>query len=474
MKAALYPKNPVLLVDDEPAWLRSLGRALERSAGINNQIVCQDSRQVMQILARQPASLVLLDLTMPHLPGEELLGSLVQNHPETPVIILTGVNQVETSVRCMKQGAFDFFVKGVEEERLAAGVLRAIRMQELDREVRELKNGLLDGQVENLDAFSGILTRSPKMHAIFRYIEAVAPSSQPVLVTGESGAGKELVARALHLIGRPEGPWVPVNVAGLDDSIFSDTLFGHTRGAFTGADRARAGMIEQAAGGTLFLDEIGDLSPASQVKLLRLLQEGEYLPIGADRPKRSSARIIVATNQNLAALQASGAFRKDLFYRLQGHQVQLPPLRERPEDLPLLLEHFLAKAARELGKRKPTAPEELAVLLATYHFPGNIRELEGMVHNAVATHQAGKLSTQSFRVALGLERSEATGNGKGAASGPETPGLVFGDQLPTLSEAADLLVAEALSRSQGNQTIAAGLLGITRPALSKRLKKLRA
>ncbi len=232
-------------------------------------------------------------------------------------------------------------------------------------------------------------------------------------------------------------------------------------------------MIEEAAGGTLFLDEIGDLSAASQVKLLRLLQEGEYFPLGADRPKRSSARIIVATNHDLAAKQAAGSFRKDLYYRLKGHQVQLPSLRERTADIPLLLGHFLEKAAGALGKKKPTPPEELEVLLATYHFPGNIRELEAMVFDAVATHAGGKLSMDSFKATMGHQRAAAGNAPRSPKLADEGPKLIFGEQLPTIAEATELVVAEAVKRARGNKTIAAGLLGISRPALSKRLNKSR-
>ena len=196
--------------------------------------------------------------------------------------------------------------------------------------------------------FAGIVTRNRRMQALFQYVEAVAHSPEPLLVTGESGVGKELVARAVHDLAGEDEPWVAVNVAGLDDNHFADTLFGHARGAFTGAEQARGGMIDKAGSGTLFLDEIGDLSAASQVKLLRLLQEGEYYPLGSDRPQKLRARIVVATNVDLAASQAAGQFRKDLYYRLCAHHVHIPSLRERREDLPLLLDHFLEQAAQAM------------------------------------------------------------------------------------------------------------------------------
>jgi transcriptional regulator with PAS, ATPase and Fis domain len=252
--------------------------------------------------------------------------------------------------------------------------------------------------------------------------------------------------------------------------VFADTLFGHKRGAFTGAMEGRPGLVEQAAGGTLFLDEIGDLSTVSQVKLLRLLQDGEYLPLGSDLAKRSDARVVVATNQDLDAARNAGRFRKDLYYRLCGHRLQLPPLRERPEDLPVLLDHFLDKAAKSLGKKKPTPPDELLKLLGAYHFPGNVREMESMVYNAVSLHTAGKLSMDAFKSEIfnlppGLD---------GHAADPVDAAVehtVFPDPLPTLKQTELLLVDEALRRSGGNQAIAAMMLGITRQALNKRLKK---
>jgi len=289
----------------------------------------------------------------------------------------------------------------------------------------------------------------------------VARSPQPLLVTGESGTGKELVARAAHELSGRKGPFAALNVAGLDDAVFADTLFGHVRGAFTGADQVRRGMIEEAADGTLLLDEIGDLSVASQVKLLRVIQEGEFFPLGSDRPKRLRARLVVATHHDLAARQAAGTFRRDLYFRLCTHHVALPPLRARLDDLPLLVEHFLAEAAGALGKRKPTAPRQLCQLLATHPFPGNVRELRALVYNAVSLHQGGVLSTETFQQALG--------RGPAPATGRENP-FEGQEPLPTFDEALELLVDEALRRSQGNQTVAARLLGVTQPALSKRLK----
>jgi DNA-binding NtrC family response regulator len=471
-KPILCPSFGVLLIDDEEAWLRTMSMHLALSGGINHVIRCQDSRQALEILATQNVGLVLLDLNMPHLCGQELLPMIVENHPDVAVIIVSGLNQIEIAVQCVKAGAFDFFVKTVEEERLIKGVQRAIQMIELQREIKEIKSRLLHDKLEQPEAFAEIITRDKTLRSIFQYIESVAQSTQPVLVTGESGVGKELVARAIHRLSGKPGRLVSVNVAGLDDNVFADTLFGHTRGAFTGAEAARQGMIEQAGNGTLFLDEIGDLSISSQVKLLRLLQEGEYFPLGSDLPKRLNARIVVATHQHLDQKQVSGEFRKDLYYRLCAHQVHIPPLRERREDIFLLFDHFLAEAARELGKTKPTIPRELPVLLANYPFPGNIRELKGMCYDAMSVHRDRMLSMQVFKRAMA---KEAAGRAEeGCAGTGERRIFIPSEPLPPLPEVTGLLVAEAMKRAEGNQSLAARLIGISQPALNKRLKKMRA
>lgn len=316
-------------------------------------------------------------------------------------------------------------------------------------------------------AFYPIVTRSPKMRSIFRYLVAVADTEQPVLITGETGVGKELVARSLHEASGRSGHFVAVNVAGLDDHMFSDALFGHARGAFTGADQSREGLIARAAGGTLFLDEIGDLSLPSQVKLLRLLQENEYYPLGNDRPKTSSGRIVVATNCDLFLKMQQDLFRKDLFYRLGAHQVHIPPLRERLEDLGPLVDLFLDESARALKKTRPATPSELIGYLHNYDFPGNVRELKAMLFDAVARHRRGVLSLASFRQVIGTRGGTSSNpleylnelQGHSASKG----------QMPTLKEAEEALIAHALEAAGGNQGIAASYLGITRQALNKRL-----
>jgi len=456
----------VLLVDDEPQILRSFSIML-RGAGVKQVITLDNSREVMGLLKERTVSAVVLDLSMPYVSGTELLIEIRHGYPHIPVIIMTATGELETAVECMKAGAFDYLLKPVEITRFETSVMRALEFTALRSEVHALKRHLLMGNLENEEAFSSIVTVSKAMHAIFQYVEVIAASGQPVLITGETGVGKELIARAVHDVSGRRGEFVAVNLAGLDDAVFSDTLFGHRKGAYTGADSNRAGLVARAAGGTLFLDEIGETAESSQIKLLRLLQDNRYYPLGSDVSMLGDVRVVVATNRDLLAAVSDGKFRKDLYYRLRGHQIDVPPLRERPEDIPVLLNHFMHKAAESMKVKVPTAPPELTDLLFTYHFPGNVRELESMVCDAVARHRSGILSMESFREVIGRERS-SRGTGAQMDLPYGSPG-----RIPTLKEAEEGLIARALEASRGNQGIAASLLGITRQALNKRLTRKR-
>ena len=460
MKGNPFPSSPVLIVDDESLMLRSMSMAL-RSEGINNLILCEDARKVLKILKEKDIEVILLDLIMPYISGEELLVQIKQDFPDIPVIVITGVQEVETAVKCMKAKAFDYMVKPVERMRLVSGVLRAIEIRELQRENRLLKEYMLTGKLKNPDAFKDIITRSKKMIGIFQYVESIAKSPYPVLITGETGVGKELIARAIHtLSGRKR--LVSINVAGIDPHIFSDTLFGHVKGAFTGANSARKGLIEQAKEGTLLLDEIGDLDMESQIKLLRLIQEKEYFPLGSDLPKRSYARIIATTNRDLFKLQKEGAFRKDLFYRLSTHHIHIPPLRERKEDIPLLFEHFLNKATKEIKREKIIYPDEVISVLENYAFPGNVRELQTMIYDAVSNTEGEVLPISRFRIKMQ----------KDSQLKQESKRWIFDlETLPTLDQAIKLLIKEALRRTNNNKSLAARTLGISRQRLTRLLDK---
>ena len=383
------------------------------------------------------------------------------------------MDQVDVAVQCMKAGAFDFVVKPADAARLLTSVKHAVEQWEARNENRRLRDSLFSRELTHPEAFTSIITRSPAMHTIFRYIEAVAATSLPIFITGETGAGKELVARSIHAASGRPGRFVAVNAAGLDDTLFSDTLFGHLKGAFTDAAGSREGMIAKAARGTLFLDEIGDLSTESQIRILRLLQEKEYYPLGSDMPQTTDARFIFATNRDLASSSTKGTFRRDLYYRLQSHSICLPPLRERPEDIPLLANHFLEKASNEIGKKAPRAPRELYQLLQTYGFPGNIRELEGLMTDAVVRNNSEVLALQQVRETLSARMDSTTERAPGAQGTAEMNPFLSMETLPPLGHVNRLLIDEALRRSGGNQTLAAHLLGMSRTTLNKRLKKPR-
>jgi DNA-binding NtrC family response regulator len=384
----------ILVVDDEETVLNAVRRTL-RAAGYDHVLMCKDSRDVEPLLGAERVSLILLDLIMPHVGGRELLERIVASHPEIPVIVVTAEQDVRTAVECMKNGAYDYLVKPSSGPELVATIERALEHRELREENERLRSKLLQQDLAHPEHFDGIITVDPAMHALFGYLEVIAAASNPVLITGETGSGKELVARALHAAGRRRGNFCAVNVAGLDDTMFSDTLFGHKAGAFTGAAGARKGMIEQAGRGTLFLDEIGDLSEASQVKLLRVLQEREYHTLGDDTPKRLEARVVAATHQDASKL------RRDLYFRLRAYHVRIPPLRERTGDLPSLVNHFVREAAHDLGRKPPVVPQRLYLMLSRYDFPGNVRELRAMVFDAVARHTAGSLPVEPFLEAIG-------------------------------------------------------------------------
>jgi len=366
-------------------------------------------------------------------------------------------------------GAFDYLLKPVEPNRLISAVDKALKLNSLQNEVSSLKESLLTGRLEHSAAFAGIITCSKKMRAIFQYAEVISKSRQPILITGETGVGKELMAHAIHMISEVKGAFVTVNVAGLDDLMFSDTLFGHKRGAFTGAEQAREGLIGKAAGGTLFLDEIGDLSPLSQVKLLRLLQGEEYYPLGSDVLKLTDARIIVATNQDLLELIESGKFRKDLYYRLCAYQIHIPPLRERLEDLPLLLNHFMDEASLSLNKPKPAVSQEVTSNLGKLNFSGNIREFKALVYDAVARHTSGPLLLKNFSgitAHLPLEPVISLDLGD---KGEELINTLFG-RFPTIQEIEEFMISRAMKLAEGKLSVAAALLGITRQGLHKRIR----
>jgi DNA-binding NtrC family response regulator len=458
----------LLIIEDEEAVLRGMATYFLDSG--YEVLTARDGVEGVDLFRREQPDLVFTDLRMPHMGGLEVIREIKKLSPNTPVIVVSGTGVVKDAVESLRSGAWDYVEKPVHDlGALEHMVRKALEHNLLRTQVAGLKQKLLAGGLKKPENFASITTCSTSLHSIFQYIEVIGPTAQPVLICGETGTGKELFAQAVHAASGRSGDLVALNVAGLDDQMLSDALFGHARGAFTGADRVREGLIAQAAGGTLFLDEIGDLKEASQIKLLRLLQEGEYFPLGSDRPRKSNARIVLATHRNLVDMVAQETFRQDLFYRLFAHQIALPPLRERLDDIHLLLDQYLSEAAQSLDKKKPTLPPELVCYLQSYRFPGNVRELKALAYEALARHGQGVLSMETFLKAMGR------GSEKLPASLASHAEIVLrdgtGERMPTLDEAEHLLIGQALARAKGNQGVAAGYLGMNRSALNKKIQK---
>lgn len=458
----------IMVVDDDLDLLGQLTRTLEAN-GFGETVPVSIPSIVKERLAEGDISVILLDLVMPGASGADILRSVTADFPEIPVIMMTAVTDVNTAVDCIKNGAFDYLTKPLDSSRLYATVTKAVNFSELASENRHLKKFLLGEPLARPETFSSIITQDPKMQSIFKLVETVAPTLHPVLITGETGVGKELIARAIHDASGVAGEFVPVNVAGLDDNMFQDMIFGHRRGAYTGASESRDGLIRKAAGGTLFLDEIGDMSTGSQKMLLRLLQEKEYYRLGSDILYQSDARIIAASNCNFKEIVSSGSFRQDLFHRLAIHQIRIPALRERSSDIPLLAEFFAAHSATELQKPVPELSLDLKMALAKAEFAGNVRELMNMVRNAVACCQNGKLDLRDFEGLPPAQREGRKGVVKVSAEAGFTLYAAF-DKFPTISEVEELLVQEAMKVSSGSKGVAADLLGVSRPTLNKKLE----
>ncbi len=465
---SLFPEQPVMLVDDEEPLLRSYELSLS-GQGLNNLICCKNGKEALESLKHHTISVLCIDLLMPEIHGEELLRMVSSLYPEIPVIVVTATTEMDTAVRCLKQGAFDYIVKPVDITRLVTSIKLALTLSQLKTENETLKSQLFSRELKKPEAFASILTRNQYMLSLFKYAEAISESKNPVLITGETGVGKELFAKSIHSLSKRQGKFCMVNIAGLDDTLFSDTLFGHKKGAFTGADTDRSGLIEKADNGTLFLDEIGDLSPLSQIKLLRFIQEGQYYPLGSDVPKTADVRIIAATNLDIASLQDGSKFRRDLFYRLYTHHIRVPPLRERREDIPLLIENFVQKSARELAKKAPSITPGLKRMLTRHKFPGNIRELQAMISDAVSIAE-DHLSPDCFRIFSSPSASiDMSNENNGRELIREMVSSL--ETLPDLDEFQEIFIEEALKRTDFNKSLAANTLGITRQTLHKWLKK---
>lgn len=464
---------PIMLVDDEPEAL-SLLQSFLYHEGFKNVITIGNSLDALEIFKSEEIGLVVIDLRMPQLHGRDLLGMFSELKKYVPVIVVTAESHMDTAIDCMKTGAVDYLTKPISINRFIASVKRALELRILNEDILLLDNESNGNGIARAPHIPAIITKNRQMLTLLRYVDVVAKSRQPVLITGETGVGKELVARAVHTLSGLKGGFISINIAGLDDQMFSDTLFGHRRGAFTGALNDRAGLIMKATDGTIFLDEIGDLNMLSQVKLLRLLQENEYYPLGSDNPLQTNARLVVATNHNLWQRMNEGNFRKDLYYRLCTHQVSIPPLRKRPEDIPLIFDHFIKQTALNMGKERLSYQKELTDFLVTYEFPGNVRELQSIVHDFVSRTETSRLSTSLLKTIISREQEPARIFMKQAKADncPDTDSINFAS-FPTLKYAEDFLIDRALKLANNNQGTAASMLGLTRQALNNRLRRSR-
>lgn len=451
----------ILLVDDEASWLRTLAITLNRLVPEAKIDTCVDSRQVMNRLEVGDYALVLLDLTMPFHSGEELLDMIRNAHPNTRVIIVTGVNEVDTAVRCIKHGAYDYFIKTDNVDDLARTVRRALEVVGLERNYLRIKESFLSKTLSQPEAFNNILTCEPALLDQFRYFEAVAPSPEPILIQGESGTGKDEFAKSAHQLCCPDAPFINVNLAGISASAFELQLFGQIKTLDNGQVSAQAGVLHQVQSGLLYLNEIGDLPIEAQAKLVDVIEHKQYYPIGSDKAYPVLCKIITSTQHDLLALSKAGKFRNDLLYRLRSHTIKLPPLRQRRLDLFMLINHFITLAADEMSLPRPDQPSTLASQIADYEFPGNLHELKGMVFDAVSRSDGIQLNNSPFMEAINLSKVTAE----------DSDQLVFPKELPTLAQMGDALINEAMSRTANSQTAAARMLGISQSALSRRLKQ---
>jgi two-component system NtrC family response regulator len=453
--------HTVLIVDDEAKLREVLAMALE-GMGHTALTAASGPEAIALLEENREVHLVLCDLRMPKMSGQELLEAVKTLRPELPVIIMTAFAALKDAVTLIKEGAFDYLPKPFDLDALEATVTSALRHYALSSDNAELRR-----IVRKTRPSGKMVGQSPALLAILRSIREVSESSANVLIIGESGTGKELVARGIHdSSGRKDAPFVTINCAAIHESLLESELFGHVKGAFTGATSDRSGRFVQAHGGTLFLDEIGDMPLALQAKILRVLQDKVVEPVGGQTGRKVDVRILAATNQNLGDAIAGGRFREDLFFRLNVYPLVVPPLRERTEDIPLLIVHFAEHFARQLGKRPIIPAPELFSFLQAYAWPGNIRELQNVVERLTITHAGRKVRPEE--IAGWLTPMDAAPEEGPPAKDAEIPrGLR--EHLETVER--DLILS-ALKRAGGVQARAAKILNISERSIWHRIKKL--
>jgi DNA-binding NtrC family response regulator len=452
-------QHRILIAEDSDTTREPLRQMLEED-GTFQVDTTGDGRSALDLLSRHHYSLFLTDLRMPGLDGMKLIEEVRARQLPVAVIVMTGFGSIDEAVKAMRLGAVDFLTKPVDLEHLRLVIERALRERGLQAELAALRE-----QLRSQYEFQNVLSKSPRMHGVFELIQSVASTTATVLVEGETGTGKEQVARAIHLASgsnRP-GEFVAVNCAAIPENLLESELFGHEKGSFTGAIAQRKGRFEQADKGTIFLDEVGDIPPAMQVKLLRVLQERQFERVGGNTSIEVDVRVIAATHRGLSRLVQRGKFREDLYYRLNVVRIELPPLRDRPEDIPLLATHFASKHARPGEAGKPVSPGAMEKLLA-YHWPGNIRELENAIERACVVARGPSIEATDLPTDLHSV----------SPSGGFVPRIDLSRPLPELirevtAQLEKRYIVKALKKTRGNVMRTARICGLSRRSISAKL-----
>ena len=453
----------ILVVDDEEIVIKSCLRIL---GGGDYQVeAVRDGREALRKIEENSHDVMILDIMMPNMDGLEVLRRVKEAHPDVDVIMITGLSQIGTAVQAMKLGAFDYISKPFEPDELKLVVQRALERRQLLQENLNLKS-----EVSTKYRFENIIGSSPQMQAVYRLIAQCAPTNSTILLTGESGTGKEVIARAIHYNSlRKDNPFVPVDCNSLSENLLESELFGHVKGAFTGAVANKKGMFEVAGSGSLFLDEIGNLSMVTQAKLLRVLQEREYRAVGDTRTQSANFRLITATNKDLKAMVAAGDFRDDLYYRINVFPIHVPALRKRTDDIPALAYHFLTAFGAELGKEITDISEGAMSALVNYGWPGNVRELENTMHRA-AILTSDKLIRQAHLVTI-VDPSQLQAEFAVPRTGDELKRVKKAAREKSVEGIEKQFVIEALKRNGWNVTKSAEDTGMQRPNFQALMKK---
>jgi len=442
-------KRTILIVEDERNTRDGLLRLLRSDYDVT---LAEDGLRAINLLKRHNYDLLLSDLKMPGATGMEVLEVALQKSPPPTSIILTAYGSIESAVDAMRVGAFDFIPKPINLDQLEISIKRALKARELVAENRELKQRL-----DEKFGFENIIGNSAVMHEVFETVKQVAPTKTTVLLTGDSGTGKELIAQAVHQYSRRKGRFIPVHCAALNANLLESELFGHEKGAFTGAGEMKKGRFELADGGTIFLDEIGEIDPAVQVKLLRVLESMTFERVGGSEPIHTSARVVAATNKDLQKMVNEGTFREDLFYRLFVVAIQLPPLRERGEDVSIMIHHFIKEFAKDTNRNVNAISDEALNILCAYGWPGNVRELRNCIERMVVLSRDEILEMNS--IPLHIRESVEPGISK----------RVLTHSTLNLEENEKNLIMKALEKCDNNKSQAAKLLGISRRTLHRKL-----